>query len=276
MPQIPPDLIQSVVILLSEADRQVGTAFVMKHVVVDSDFFDSFYLITCEHCVENRVKARFNDGSVLTIEPNEWRKSPSGDDVVANDVTSLVDRAQGPIGCINTGLTVGRGEPFFGIGTELYMLGLLVDEVEGKVSTNAPRARFGNLSAFADDQFRVRQGNNAERPCHLGDMRSRTGFSGSPVIGYLEIPVLDGGFAYKNLLFGVHSAQHQERIKIYTESSCKVAEIPSSMTRIVPAWIILELIEKDEVLIRHRDRRRSEVGGQLGITSTGNCDARQD
>lgn len=227
MPQIPDDLVKSVAILLSNYGRPIGTAFVGEHRIIDGDFFHSFYLVTCEHCVGNPVTARFSDGSSTMISPSDWRRPNTGDDVVAFEVTDLVAPAKGAIGSINTGLIVKPGEPHFGIGTDLYMLGLLVDEQD--IGQNIPRARFGNLSAFADDRVPMEQGNRAKRPCHLGDMRSRTGFSGSPVIGYLEIPGLDGHINYNNRLFGVHSGQHDERIRVVSEGGHTAVDIPSSM-----------------------------------------------
>jgi hypothetical protein len=144
------------------------------------------------------------------------------------------------------------------------MLGRLVDEQD--IGQNLPRARFGNLSAFADDRVPMEQGNGVKRPCHLGDMHSRTGFSGSPVIGYLEIPGLDGHIGYKNRLFGVHSGQHSERIRVVSEGGNKALDIPSSMTRIVPAWEILNLIETDQIFADNRARRKREGRGVFGST----------
>jgi hypothetical protein len=257
MPEIPDDFIRSIVTLLGGHGRPIGTAFVTRFGEFDEKFFKSFYLITCEHCIEKKVKARFSTGKLLEIEPPSWARSPTGDDVVALDITEIVLEASGSIGNIDIGDAVQRKQPFFGIGTDLYVLGLSVEERD--VGVNIPRARFGNLSAFADDRVPTKQGNDAERPCHLGDMRSRTGFSGSPVIGYLELPGMDGAVNYKNRLFGIHSAQNAERIEVFGPGNSQVVEIPSSMTRIVPAWTIRELLEQDHILSAGRERRRHDV-----------------
>jgi hypothetical protein len=132
MPEIPDEFINSIVTLLGSEGRPIGTAFVMRFGEVYVGFFESFYLITCEHCIEKKVKARFSTGKILEIEPPWWRKSPTGDDVVALDVTDIVIEAGNGIGSIDIGDTVQRKVPhekaFFDIGTDLYMLGLLVDE----------------------------------------------------------------------------------------------------------------------------------------------------
>ena len=264
MPQISDELVRSIAILLSGAGKPIGTAFVVEHRIVDEDFFYAFYLITCEHCVNNPVRARFSNGLSIEISPNDWRKPTTRDDVVAFEVTDLVAPTRGAIGSINTGSVVRPREPNFGIGTDVYMLGLLVDvQDEGQ---NFPIARFGNLSAFAEDQVLFEQGNGVKRPCHLGDMRSRTGFSGSPVIGYVEFTGLDALSNLQSRLFGVHSAQHSERIRVASEDGYKALDIPSSMTRIVPAWEVLSLIETDHVFIENQARRKREGKGLLGNT----------
>src|SRR5947209_14045976 len=185
MPEIREELIRSIV-TLHISGRPVGTAFVIRH-IEDDMISKSYYLITCQHCVTKEVVARFASGFSLIVHSSEWRTSTHKDDVAALDVTDVVAN-DGEIGSLDYGIAQRHAEPFFGVGVDLYMLGLLVDEKD--VGTNLPRARFGNLSAVADERVLHRQGNGQERPCHLGDMRSRTGFSGSPVIGYLALPAL--------------------------------------------------------------------------------------
>lgn len=259
MPEIALELTNSVVILLSATNRPVGTGFVVEHVDVDHDFFRSFYLVTCEHCVQGKLRARFSTGAVIDVEMDAWTRSPDGDDVVALDITGFVTG----VGSINIGSIVGRDQAFFGVGCDLYMLGLLVDDDD--VGANLPIARFGNLSAVATALLPRVMGNGKKRPCHLADMRSRSGFSGSPVIAYNESAALGGGFVYHTRLLGIHSAQHQEDVKVVSHSEEKRLRIPSSMTRIVPAWTLASLIENAPVFIAQRDERKYEVGGQLGV-----------
>ena len=62
------------------------------------------------------------------------------------------------------------------------MLGLLANQ-PGK-QRNLVAARFGNISLMADEDEPIKQGNGNLRPSHLFDVKSRTGFSGSPVFVY--------------------------------------------------------------------------------------------
>lgn len=251
MPEIPDEFLKSVVFLLNPGNRPIGTAFVAQR--TEGKFHSSFYLVTCEHCVESPVIARFANGTTLNVAPEDWAKSESRDDVVALDVTTLVNACH-EIGHIETGLIVERPDQYFRIGTDIYMLGLYPGERDYGV--NLPRARFGNLSAFADDEVLFKQGKGVERPCHLGDMRSRKGFSGSPVIGYLEIATgMSGHVNYKNRLFGLQSAQETERCQLVSEQEERWIDIPSSMTRIVPGVRIKELLEGDPKLSALRKAR---------------------
>lgn len=263
MPEIARELTDSVVILLSETKRPVGTGFVVEHIDANHDFFRSFYLVTCEHCAELKLRARFSTGALLDVEQTAWTRSVDEDDVVALDITDFVTGAGKGVGSINIGRTVRRDEAFFGVGCDLYMLGLLVDDED--VGANLPIARFGNLSAVATPRLPREMGNGKKRPCHLADMRSRSGFSGSPVIAYTESAALSGGFVYNTRLLGIHSAQHQETVKAVSHSQETLMRIPSSMTRIVPAWAIASLIEDSPALIAQRNERKYDVGGQLGV-----------
>ena len=78
---------------------------------------------------------------------------------------------------------------------------------------------------------------------HIGDMRSRPGFSGSPVFTFRESADFnDRPTAH---LLGIHSAQFRDDVTVRTESRELKAWVPSSMTIIVPAWT-LDFIIKDE------------------------------
>ena len=62
------------------------------------------------------------------------------------------------------------------------MLGLFAEQPGEK--RNLIAARFGNVSLLAHDDLPLEQPNGFRRPSHIFDMRSRPGFSGSPVFVY--------------------------------------------------------------------------------------------
>ncbi|WP_029586393.1 trypsin-like peptidase domain-containing protein [Bradyrhizobium sp. URHD0069] len=248
MPDIPKTFIDSTVTLL--ASSPVGTGFVMR-IFDPGTRVDNRYLITCEHCVRPAVKARFCTGLTVDLANSDWTRSHTQDDVVAVDLTDRLLPAA-DFGYIDADLVLQRNAPHYGMGSDVYMLGTFVSEKD--IGRNVPRARFGNVSALAEDDVPILQGNGILRPAHLADMRSRTGFSGSPVLCYLYMSGLSGSAIYREKLLGVHSAQYPERIKIAEPSSESVVEIPSSMTKIVPAWTIIELLDTP-TFKADRDRR---------------------
>ena len=242
MPQIPDQFLNSVVILLDIFARPQGTAFVLRSGGPDAGAGQDCFLVTCEHCTHVAAKARFSNGLVLTLNKDDWFVPRNGDDIAVLDVSDVFDDAAGGIGHIEIYRTIHEPDQNFNIGSELYMLGLLLDVDD--IGENVPRARFGNLSAFASSKVDLEQGNKRKRPCHLGDMRSRTGFSGAPVIAYIDVATWGGRPKSEARLLGMHCAQHRERITLFGNDKWAEAEIASSMTRIVPATSIWDFVVK--------------------------------
>lgn len=262
MPRIPQDHLDSIAILLRPQSRSgvpepVGTAFLLQ---VRDDILipPSIYLVTCEHCVGDAKSVRFHDKNQFDIDASMWTAAPDGDDVVAMDVTERLPPSFSTDRVINIGSTIPQHHLSYrdyDVGDEIYMLGLHVNERD--TGTNLPRARFGNISAWANDDGAIAQGNGNIRPTHLGDMRSRTGFSGSPVFAYREVPVLDGKTQLKSGLLGVHCAQFPDRVEIISGGNAYPADIPSSITKIVPAWVLRFI--QDAPLFKETRRQRSEA-----------------
>lgn len=258
MPSIPESYIRSIAILLRNhpetgAVEPVGTAFLVQ----TREFVlppVHVYLVTCHHCIAAATMVRFHDDTVLEVKRADWVLAPSGDDVAVIDITDRLPAAIVADACIPLGLLAqDHGE--YHLGDEIYMLGLHVNERD--TGTNHPRARFGNVSARASDKAPIMQGNGSVGPTHIGDMRSRTGFSGSPVFVYFEIPGLSGDVQTKHALFGIHSDQFREPIHIVVGGTERRAEIGSSMTKIVPAWV-LTFIDVHEDLVAQRGRREAD------------------
>jgi hypothetical protein len=75
-----------------------------------------------------------------------------------------------------------KNPKWVGPGDDAFMVGLYVDQPLG--ARNDPNARFGNVSRLASEGHPVEQGHGLKEPSDVVDMRSRTGFSGSPVFVY--------------------------------------------------------------------------------------------
>lgn len=148
------------------------------------------YAVTAAHVAPQGASViRINtvDGKSRTIElhPDDWMTPTSGADVAAVDITEEIQPETDNISYIQPRLFVEK--PFIeqvelGIGNDGFMLGLYANH-PGK-DYNRIAAKFGNISLMADDNDPISIKDRPKRPAHLFDIRSRGGFSGSPVFVY--------------------------------------------------------------------------------------------
>lgn len=154
-----------------------------------------------------------------------------------------------------------------GIGDDVFMVGRFVDH-DG-VATNRPSLRFGHISIMPAPIEQV-SGHLTDSFCV--DIHSRTGFSGSPVFVY---NTSKEQFYYETSgapperktflkLLGIHWGQFPEEWEI-KDGEVKVASNASDdldgkyikglsgMTCVLPAWAIMEVLNKDEI-VQHRKR----------------------
>jgi hypothetical protein len=149
------------------------------------------YAVSCHHVAVAdgasilRINTKSGGSRLIETEPHEWEFIGGGDDLAAVDVTDRFDAGSDEILFIRQALFVSkefmRAEEI-GIGEDGFMLGLFANHPGGK--RNLVAARFGNLSLLANDDAPLQQPNGQWRPTHIFDMRSRSGFSGSPVFIY--------------------------------------------------------------------------------------------
>jgi hypothetical protein len=169
-------------------------------------------------------------------------------------------------------------------------VGLYADHHGGQ--RNTPAVRFGNLALLADEKAPIKQPNGVMRPSHLVDMRSRTGFSGSPVSIYripendlsmLGLPArppkhlpMPGSnlhqFSKFIALLGVHCGQYWDKVKVsksvpsqHDRLGDPILEgdnlyIQGAMNIVIPAWRITELLDLEvfEIERKERDERLAD------------------
>jgi hypothetical protein len=248
-----------------------------------------------------RINTKGGGTRFLPFETEDWHFLPGGlVDLCAVDIDMSNFQPDDEWKCVSEYSFLCKDEAVrldIGFGENTFMIGLFVSHHGG--SRNVPSARFGNVAMMADDNTPISTEGNYCSPCHLIDMRSRSGFSGSPVFIY-RTPVDDLSPQYqgrpidtkKNLFsrfFGVHCSQFQEPIKIRTVrkltegtndaeivESTEIGEagdpigtgdrliIPSSMTIVVPSWRVSELLNLEVFEMarkaRHAERERREYG----------------
>lgn len=233
---------------------------------------------------EDRLSSR-----IIPLEPDEWKFIPGSDDLAAVDVTDKfgatetfdfvanVDEAQFATQEFIDQVELGEGEDGF-------MIGMFTSNPGDGV--NVPAVRFGNISQMAHPAMPLEQGNGQKRPSHVFDMRSRPGYSGSPVFVYRTpdhdlttvveedsnmVRVITADNMFVKLL-GIHSGQFQEEVvatmaEAYGQLPIHEGDkllIPSSMTVVVPASRISDLLnlpqfEEQRKMREQRPRNNPKV-----------------
>jgi hypothetical protein len=143
-----------------------------------------------------------------------------------------------------------------GVGSDVFMIGRFIDHDGGQ--TNRPAARFGSISVLPAPIIQPNE-NKTQADSFCIDMHSRTGHSGSPVFVYRtaaaewmtsEIDPQPGNYFG---LLGIHWGQFPEDMEIKDKKQLegettslildgKYVKGLSGMTCVLPAWIILEVL----------------------------------
>ena len=191
MPRIPPRILNCVTYFYeNEANARFGynprgTGFIIASpAAIEGHFFP--YLVTNQHIIKEgfltlRLEKRDGDGfNTLTIEPSKWFFRDKYDIAVTPFSGALVTEHQISVVHTTEFLTQDLKEKEkIGIGEDVFMVGLYVDlPALGK---RPPSVRFGNISM---DPYRIEQFNGSVADSYCIDMRSRGGYSGSPVFVY--------------------------------------------------------------------------------------------
>lgn len=284
-----------------------GTGFFVCRQSEATPYTWHFYAVTNAHVARGFPCIRINDTDTTTQywdrEPDDWTYSAM-DDLAALDITDEIEFSEdrgvynSPVSWINEKHFVSewfRNGYNVGIGDQTVMLGLLAHHNGGKI--NLPVGRFGNIAAVPSDLMPVRLAPTDEfvRPAWLNDCRSRYGFSGSPVwvwrsqydnMNLYRGPGLPDNFHTPEdphsqsflALMGCHRGQFREEAKIYAANESDEArrplqtgdniEIASSMTVVIPAWEIsnvlnhLDLKKQAEERDARPERRRYSNAAQ--------------
>lgn len=233
----------------------------------------------------------------IETEPHEWHFIAKHDDLAAIDITETLDALDDVYAIPDHLFLTKQLVNIFqiGIGEDGFMLGLFSEQTGA--DRNMIAARFGNISLLAHDDAPIPQPHGVVRPSHIFDMRSRPGFSGSPVFIYRtpsgdlteshrpyrmrtdlwvnRNPVITAEEEWEQerrksrntflRLLGVHAGQYPETVEVKRLKKAKRAalirdgeklQIPSSMTVVVPAWEVANLLNEPH-FVEQRSARES-------------------
>lgn len=268
------------------------------------------YAVTCAHVIAGgsttiRLNTKSGKPDHLEREAADWFQEPGGADLAVMPI-DLSDAHKYAFNSTEDFLDAAKISEFgIGQGDDVFMAGRF-NMVQG-VKQNTPALTFGNISMMPGEP--LKGGPVGPQESFMVEMRSKTGFSGSPVFVYIaptemrmEVPkwsAMQAGIFYGPWLLGVHwgqiplytkvlgpeTDQHGRRIPV--DEGWDV-EMMSGMNGVVPAWKLTEFIMEDPDLIDLRSQRieaakqephaipQSEVSESEPPTKGGNPQHRED
>jgi len=274
MSRIPNTLINTVLYIyptIDDAERGSelgGTGFFFQEPSLITPKKGYTYAVTNAHVIFNNeidnpilrinnIEGKFD---LLKTSKDEWIRHPNGDDLAICPIQQSVKN--------NNFIAIKRGdiikndfiEKFnIGPGDDVVMVGRF--RIRAGKEKNLPTHSFGNIAAMNEEPL-YNPFTKLEQESFIVEMRSISGFSGSPVFIYMS-PM---SFRF-NTAFGKTEAlkmeYHQKllgilwgHISYQTDGTNQFGEkikikLDSAMAGIIPGWKILELIDSEEIL-KHR------------------------
>ncbi len=229
-----------------------GSGFLVGYVGLHNRILQ-VYGVTNAHVIRDgfsviRINKVFGGHDVLDLPRNAWQEHPEGDDI-AICATTLSPSHDFKFVLSDGLVTEERVERHnIGIGDDVFMVGRFTGHPGEK--KNLPVARFGNISMVPSEELKNPLGKT--RTHYLVEVRSVSGFSGSPVFIY-DTPTPPSLVnvrkeRFPNLLLGIdcgHMPEHEKQLS-------------AGIAAVVPAWRLLELLEHPEV-----KKKREEWEKQL-------------
>lgn len=257
-----------------------GTGFVIAR-TFDSPALGGagvLYLVSNKHVVHAHAcsVARLNkkDGGVdfFELEPQDWIAHPYHD--VAAVMSRKIDPNVHQCTWARASDMLDRStmvESDIGIGDDVFMIGRFIGH-DGK-TRNRPSARFGNISIGVSDMMNPATGLPEES---FGvEMRSKPGFSGSPVFVYdfLSRRAFEEGkprrqYGFLRLLgieWGIISESMPVLNKWGVQQDNQYIVAPSGMNGVVPAWWLKDLLDMPELKHEFDSIEKANLN-QVGLT----------
>lgn len=230
------------------------------------------YAITNEHVIRPpgvnlvnpviRLTDVTGETKIIEARSKAWLPHPNGDDLAA---TCLPQGSDGDYSWLYSRELITQADINqyqLGPGDDCFMIGRLTT-YDGK-QRNEPVLRFGNIAMMPQPILDISRGRQQES--FLVEMRTLSGFSGSPVIVYYSTvgqrmnpdPQLDGGLAYASLvinrawLLGVDWGFVPALSNVIDERGDH-KKINSGMAGVIPAWKVSELLNREEFVTGRQD-----------------------
>ena len=241
-------------------DKQGATGFFVGIDWENNDQRRHVYAVTNKHCIVACrdavvIRATRTDGVLDFIEtmPVDWYPSPAHDISVipiSPEKAALFQNVSDGLFVSQDNFTDDEAQPTcLGPGDKVFMIGRFISH-DGKTE-NHPSARFGNISMNAAP---LSHPGGYDQESIAVDMRSISGYSGSPTFVYWEfggghLQGVRRGLVNSFLgLLGIDWGHIPMRLPVLDCSGNKLPDKQyvnshTSMSGVVPAWRLRELLE---------------------------------
>jgi hypothetical protein len=255
--------------------RKGGSAFLIAKAmegVVGPNGGPSFliYAVTNYHVAWGGfpvLRLHTSDGKVHVIElqKSDWVPHPAGDDIAVAFLSDRIGKSLiGVVKYIPTTDFVTKGiidSDNIGFGDDVFMIGRFLNH-QGTKDTLTPAVRLGNISMMPQPIWN--QVTNSDQESFAVEMRSRTGFSGSPVAVYRDGQTRPGNKGPQRWwwLLGINWGYVIE----------KDTGENTWLNGVLPAWKILEVLEEPALADKHEAgakwwRERQESAATVSVAA---------
>ncbi len=273
MPRIPHSVLDCIIYLYAaeqhaqDGHNTGGSGFIVfiPSVVDKSRVYA--YAITNRHCLDDGftvVRMQTPRGEIIThvTQRNDWVNHRDGDDVAALDIFRGPPEMPKLVG-FTTGIFLTREDVErvdLGPGDDVYMIGRFVS-YDGR-EYNQPTARFGNIAMSPVPVTHPRYGIAQES--FLVDMRSLSGYSGSPVFTYIaprwnrpHMKLSPGETTRSVWFMGIDWGMFRVKGRVLDKDENPLAQgwfvkLNSGISPVIPAWRVLDLLNAEELVVRRK------------------------
>ncbi len=284
MPRVPDQILDSVFYLYPSFEGVLfreeygGTGF---FVWVESEMHEGrghLYAVTNNHVIEEGyasnivINAEFDMKVIHPVPLNQWIPHPDGDDLAIAIVGGLNDKrfkhsAIPTYGFLTKEMAAALN---LGAGHEVFMVGRFVHHAGRYINTPSVRSGIISVMPRPHEGIEFYEG-GFQQEAYLVEMRSISGYSGSPV--FFRLPAEDlqgrqlegesarlartpwllgvdcGNFKYYDKVYEVHETQDGKR---YEKTNLE-AKSHSGQAIVIPSWKLLELLNDERVVMARKE-----------------------
>lgn len=144
-----------------------------------------------------------------------------------------------------------------GLGDDVFMVGRFKGR-DGK-ARNIPVTRFGTICAMPDPNELIEMKRVLDQEAFLAEMRSYSGFSGSPVFMYRNFALADVGRVPPKLL-GVDLGHYPETREATDDRGRKYnIKLERNVAVVSPIWKLKQLLERKDVVELREKAEQEEI-----------------